>query len=345
LSTPGSVPQVLVTDLGERGLIARIRARLPASSPDVVVGIGDDAAVVRRDRNALQVLTTDALLDGVHFDRRFCSLADAGYKAMAVNVSDIAAMGGEPRLALLSLQLPAGLSVEDVDTLVDGVAAMAAEARVTVVGGNVTRTPGPLAIDVTLVGSVRPRRCLTRGGARAGDDLYVSGALGAGAAGLAWLRRHGHTPLSRPDDDAVAECVDRYRRPSPRARLGRLLGRSRSVRACMDLSDGLADAVRQVAEACGTGARIEAGAIPVHPGARAFLSDIGADPVAAALSGGDDYELLFALPPKRTRHLHALAGQARGLTLTRIGRLTREAELVLVHDDRVQSLPDGFAHF
>jgi thiamine-monophosphate kinase len=339
------VPLPLVTEIGERGLIARIRARLPAAAPHVVVGIGDDAAIVRGDRNALQVLTTDALLDGVHFDRRFCSLHDAGYKAIAVNVSDVAAMGGEPRLALLSLQLPPGLTVAEMEALLDGVAEMAAEVRVTVVGGNLTATPGPLAIDVTLIGSVRPRRYLTRGGARAGDDLYVSGTVGAGAAGLAWLQREAQTPEARPLEPGLAECVDRYRRPSPRARLGRLLGRSRSVHACMDLSDGLADAVRQVAEACGTGACLEAASLPVHPAARDLFAATGADPVAAALGGGDDYELLFALPPKRTRQLRALTGLARGLPLTRIGRLTREPELLIADTDGTRSLPEGFAHF
>jgi thiamine-monophosphate kinase len=345
LSTPGSAAGEPVATLGERGLIDRIRRRLPPPPTPLVVGIGDDAAVAQPDRNRLQVLTTDALVDGVHFDRRFCSLEDAGYKALAVNVSDIAAMGAEPRLALVSLLLPPGVTVAEVDALVDGLAAMAAEARVGIAGGNITSTQGPLAIDITVTGAVRPRRYLTRSGGRAGDELYVTGRVGAAAAGLGWLLVHGRTPVARPEDVALAECVERYRRPSPRSRIGRILSRSRAVRACMDLSDGLADAVRQVAEASGTGAAIDAAAVPVHPGAAAWFASRGTDPLRAAIAGGDDYELLFALPPKRRRQLQAIASLSRGVPITRIGTLTRERDLVVTRDGRPEPLPQGFSHF
>src|ERR671919_647348 len=135
-----------VSDIGERALIERIRARVPKSDR-LAVGIGDDAAVAIPDRGALQVLTTDALVEGVHFDRRFSSAADVGYKALAVNLSDIAAMGGEPRLALLSLMLPPSLPVLDVDGLLDGFLEIAGATRVAVAGGNITRSPGPLIVD------------------------------------------------------------------------------------------------------------------------------------------------------------------------------------------------------
>ena len=140
------------------------------------------------ERGALQVLTTDALVEGVHFERRFSSLADVGYKAIAVNASDVAAMGGTPAIALLSLMLPAGTSMADIDALLDGVLEMAAAARIAVAGGNITRSPGPLIVDVTVTGHVRPRRILTRSGGRPGDALYVTGTIGAAAAGLEWLR-------------------------------------------------------------------------------------------------------------------------------------------------------------
>ena len=216
MSTPADSPSFLVSDLGERALIERIRRRLPQPPASVLVGIGDDAAVAAVDRGALQILTTDALVEGVHFDRRFSSLSDVGYKAIAVNASDVAAMGGASRLALLSLMLPASTTTSDVDALLDGVVEMAAEARLAVVGGNITRSPGPLVVDATVVGSVRPRKVLTRGGGGAGDGLYVTGAVGAGAAGLSWLREHGSgNPTGFPDDEALAACVRRYRRPSP----------------------------------------------------------------------------------------------------------------------------------
>ena len=180
-----------VAAVGERALIEHIRRRLPAPPSALVVGIGDDAAVATVERGALQVLTTDALVEGVHFDRRFSSPADIGYKALAVNISDIAAMGGAPRYALLSLVLPPTLPLADVDGLLDGLLEVAGKTGVTLAGGNITRSPGPLVVDVTVVGSVRPRRILTRSGGRAGNGLYVTGTIGAAAAGLGWLREHG----------------------------------------------------------------------------------------------------------------------------------------------------------
>jgi thiamine-monophosphate kinase len=334
-----------VSSLGERAVIDRLRRRFPAPPTPLVVDIGDDAAVVRPERNALQVLTTDALLDGVHFDRRFCRLRDVGYRALAVNVSDVAAMGGVARLALVSLMLPDDTTGDDVDELADGIAEMAAEGKVGIAGGNLTRTPGPLTVDVTVVGSVGSRRFLTRGGARAGDHVYVSGALGAAAAGLDWLRTTGAGPLDTPDDPALASSVARYRRPAPRARLGAILGRSRAARACMDLSDGLADAAHQVAEAGGTGVKLDAALIPIDPGARAWFASRGIDPLTAALERGDDYELLFAVPPKGAGRLRGAMRQARGLAVTRIGVLTREPGVLLTRDGTTSPLPSGFSHF
>ena len=166
MTTPGSYESPARSDdvvsVGERRLIDHIRRRLPAPPASLVVGIGDDAAVAIVDRGAMQVLTTDAVVEGVHFDRRFSTTADIGYKAVAVNVSDVAAMGGAPRLALLSLILPPTLLLTDVDGLLDGVLEAAAGTGVTLAGGNITRSPGPLVVDVTVVGSVRARRILTR---------------------------------------------------------------------------------------------------------------------------------------------------------------------------------------
>ena len=174
-----------VADVGERALIERIRRRIPPAPAFVIVGIGDDAAVVEPERNLLEVLTTDCQVEGVHFDQTFVGAADIGHKALAVNLSDLAAMGAAPRVALLSLVLPPALPVASVDALVDGMTALAARARISIVGGNIARSPGPLVVDVTATGSVHSRRVLTRGGARAGDDLYVTGSLGGAALGLA----------------------------------------------------------------------------------------------------------------------------------------------------------------
>jgi thiamine-monophosphate kinase len=342
-----------LASLGERGIVARIRERFaPASargasvrqSEALIVGIGDDAAVAAPERGALEILTTDALVEGVHFDRRFSSLSDVGYKALAVNVSDIAAMGGAPRLALLSLMLPETTTLEELDALLDGFTEMAAEARVTVAGGNVTRSTAGLIADVSVLGAARPRRVLTRAGARPGDAIYVTGSIGAGAAGLGWLRAHAGNRAAQPDP-GIADCVARYRRPSPRARIGAVAGRTRAATAAMDSSDGLADAVTQVAEASGTGAILDATALPIHPAASDWFARNGLDPVRAAIQGGDDYELLLTVSPRSRGRFRHVQQQARGAPITRIGEITRDRAVLLRRDGRDESLPEGFAHF
>ena len=342
MTTPDSSP---LSEVGERALLERIRRRLPPPPPSLVVGIGDDAAVAVPDRGAFVVLTTDAVVEGVHFERRFSTARDIGFKALAVNVSDVAAMGASPRLALLSLILPPSLPSADVDGLIDGLLEMATLSGVTLAGGNITRSPGPVVIDVTVTGAVKPRRILTRHGGRPGDQLYVTGSIGAAAAGLAWLRAHGATGSETPDDPALSECVGRHRRPEPRARVGSLLGRTRAASACMDLSDGLADAVRQIAEASGTGAKIESVRLPIHAGASSWFAAQGQDPVHASLSGGDDYELLFAVSSRTKGRLRHVNAQARGVPLTRIGALTPGRAVVLERDGRPEPMPSGFVHF
>src|SRR5437899_10606583 len=199
-----------VSSLSERDLIARIQSRLPPPPAWMPVGIGDDAAVVEPERNRLEVLSVDALVEGVHFDRAFTPPDAIGHRALAVNLSDLAAMGAEPRLALLSLALPQALAVADFDAMIAGLAALAARHRLHLAGGNLTRSPGPLLVDVTVMGTVKPRRALLRAGARPGDELYVSGTIGAAAAGLQRLQA------------GLKSCpaTERYLYPEPRVRLG-----------------------------------------------------------------------------------------------------------------------------
>jgi thiamine-monophosphate kinase len=329
-----------VADIGERQVIARVRARMPAAPAFVVVGIGDDAAVLEPPRNRLDVVTTDAAVEGVHFDRRFMDAGDIGHRVLAANLSDLAAMGAEPRTALLSLMLPDALPVADLDALLDGFLALAARTGTHLVGGNVTRSPGPLILDVTVSGTAKRRKVLTRSGGRPGDELFVSGTIGGAAAGLAWLQRAGAAPA----DPAMADAVARFLRPEPRLRLGLLAGRTRAASAAMDLSDGLADAVRQLAEASGTGARVEAGSLPVHPGV-ALAAEDGEAALATALSGGEDYELLLAVPKRAGRRFAAAARLAR-LPVTRIGVLVPAgAGLTLATAAGERPIPEGFEHF
>lgn len=342
-----------VSDLSERQLIERIGARLPPAPAWLLVGIGDDAAVVEPERNRLEVLAVDAIVEGIHFDRRFTPPAAIGHRALAVNLSDLAAMGAAPRLALLSLVLPADLPLDDFDALVSGLAALANRHKLHVVGGNLSRSPGPLMIDVTVMGTVKRRQPLTRRGARPGDVLYVTGSIGGAAAGLDMLRLPaggaGDHPL--PGGHLGLSCVNRYLYPEPRVHLGLTLGRNRAASACMDLSDGLADGVLQMAEASGVGIIVEADRLPIDPAARAWFDarpSAGCDAVTRAITGGDDYELLFTVPPRRHGRLRGAGGRA-DVVLTRIGVCTGPPDVLLRRSlggsSKDEPIPSGYKHF
>lgn len=299
-----------ISEIGEHQLIARIRERAGDAPSWVHIGIGDDAAVIEPQRGELDVVTTDSQVEGVHFDRSWMSMREIGAKALAVNLSDLAAMGASPRSATLSLALPPALPLEDFDGLVDGFFALAKSAGLTVIGGNLSKSPGPIVIDVTLIGSARRRRILTRSGGSAGHLLYVTGQLGAASARLQTHKRSDeHTLLL--------------------LKLSRALAANRLVSACMDLSDGLADGVSQMATASGTGAVVLSSKVPVHPDAT----------LEHALRGGEDYELLFAVPPRRRRGFEKIA--ARMTPVMHIGELTKD--LAVLIDEA--PLGGGFSHF
>ena len=323
-----------VADCGERALIARISQRL-STAPWVVVGPGDDAAAIEPVRGALEVLTTDAQVEGVHFDRRFVPPDAIGHRALAVNLSDLAAMGARPRAALLSMALPASLEIAAFDQIVDGLLAVAARYGVTLIGGNITQTPGPMVLDVTAIGTVHRRKILTRSGARAGDEVYVTGSLGDAAVGLMRLR-NDHT-----DTGGAA----RYLRPDPRVRAGLLLGRNRAATSCMDLSDGLADGVRQIAQASSVGMTLDAAQIPITAESKEWLSQHHQDPIDLALRGGDDFELIFTVRPRQAGRLRAVRRHLGDLPITRIGVVTRAPRLLVKDGHRERELPEGYEHF
>jgi thiamine-monophosphate kinase len=339
-----------IGELGERALIARIRTQFgTAPASWVRMGIGDDTAVLVPEPRTVTLATTDALVEGVHFDLRLTSPHDVGRKALAVNLSDIAAMGATPRSALLSLGLPGNFPVGDFDQLLAGIGDEARHHAVAVVGGNLSRIEGPLFVDVALLGSAHPHRVLTRSGAAPGHELYLSGEIGGAAAGLVWLR-DSLAPAGRwqerfstaPGQVAIADAVCRFRTPAARVALGRAVGHARAASACMDLSDGLGDAVRQLAESSAVGAVVELDKLPLHPVLK------GMDEVASlqfAVSGGEDYELLWAVSPRRRRWFQRVAGRKGFPPIRRIGILTRELDVRLRRQGRDEPLPAGFAHF
>lgn len=361
---PSSAAAAMATvgDCTEAELIARVRRRLSPSPAWMVTGIGDDAAVVEPERNRLEVLSVDASVEGVHFDRAFTPPDAIGHRALAVNLSDLAAMGATPRAGLLSLALPGSLALDDFDGIVQGLVALADRHGLHVAGGNLARSPGPLVIDVTVTGTVKRRGALLRSGAKPGDALYVSGSIGGAAAGLQMLAQGARLRgAAGTQGDATgqagyageagrpgASCVRRYLYPEPRLRIGTLLGRNRAASACIDLSDGLADGVRQIAESSGVGAIIDADALPIDGDARDWFASRGGDPFLDAMTGGDDYELLFAVRPRRSGRLEA-ARRYGGLPTTRIGVCTEDRALIVRRTEGGRTIdapvPRGFGHF
>jgi thiamine-monophosphate kinase len=242
---------------------------------------------------------------------------------------------------LLSLALPRRLEVASFDRMLEGFLTLAADERVVLIGGNITSTPGPLMLGVTAIGAARPRRVLTRDGARPGDEVYVTGRLGDAAVGLEQLRLAADGGVVSLESSAT----ERYLRPIPRVRAGLLLGRNRAASSCMDLSDGLADGVRQIASASGVGMAIDAAALPISPAVRRWQEANGRDPLEPALSGGDDYELIFTVRPSHRGRLRAVRKDLGDLPITRIGVVTRDRRLVLKDEASTRELPAGYEHF
>ncbi|MBV8784274.1 MAG: thiamine-phosphate kinase [Gammaproteobacteria bacterium] len=318
--------------LSEQTLIERFFRAVGAQRGDVGLGVGDDAALLRPAPGQELVVTTDTLVAGVHFPPD-CPAAAIGHRALAVNLSDIAAMGAEPCWALLALTLPQA----DAAWLAEfaaGLGTLAREHGVALVGGDTTR--GPLCITVQLLGQVPPGRALRRDGAHAGDALFVSGTPGDAAAGLALVQRRLEVP---PQWEAGLR--ERFLYPTPRLALGAQLREFAS--ACIDVSDGLLGDAGKLAAASGLGARLEWEALPVSEGLGAAC---GAERARVlALTGGDDYELCFAVPPERVSALHAALPPARW-GYARIGTLEAAAGARVMREGTVMEFShSGYQHF
>ncbi|MDH3197966.1 MAG: thiamine-phosphate kinase [Candidatus Krumholzibacteria bacterium] len=280
----------------------------------VVAGVGDDCAVVRGDGEDL-LLTTDALVEHRHFEREWFSGHALGWRAAAVNLSDIAAMGGRPRYALVSLFVPDGEDLAYVTRIEKGIADHLARHGAAIVGGNVSGTEGPLAVDVVLVGACARKAAWMRA-ARAGDAILVIGELGNAAAGLALLREGRSAP---------PRLVRAYLRPAPRLDVSELLEGERAVRAAIDVSDGLSTDLIRMCRAGRVGCDVEAAKLPLSRALEAFCIARGEDPVAWALRGGDDYALVLGVAPAAAPAVRARVERRLGVSAVVVGRFTASA--------------------
>lgn len=290
-----------VADVGEEGVVALLRERFASDAG--VVGIGDDAAVFPSP-GATLVLTTDTMVEGVDFDLAYSSGTDLGWKVLAINVSDLAAMGARAAQAVATMCLPPATQLALVEEVIDGLADAAAEWGVQLVGGDLSSAP-TITLGVALLGSVDG--AVLRSGARVGDAICVTGELGGSAGGLAQLHA---------DPAARGPLVTRHLRPRPRILEGARL-REAGATAMLDVSDGLVIDLARLLDAGGVGCEVDDAAIPIDPG----LSDTGLDGFRASLFGGEDFELLFTLPPTKVEDARRVLSEL-GTNVTRIGTVT-----------------------
>ncbi len=324
---------------GEFELIARYFAPLAAAAPGAL-GLTDDAALVDVAPGCRLVVTADALTAGVHFFDTDPPGAIA-QKMLRVNLSDLAAKGARPLGYFMTVALAPSVDAAWLEAFVAGLATDQARYGIALMGGDTTATPGPTTLSVTALGQVRAGAFLPRGGAKAGDLIYVSGTIGDGALGLRVLRGE----LAGLPSALADRLVERYRLPEPRTELGPALAEAGLASACLDVSDGLVADAGHLAETSRLAALIDAARVPLSAPARAALAvDRGLLPVI--LAGGDDYELLFTVPPAKAAGLPALASRL-GLPLAEIGRMAAGAGVQVIDETgrEISLATRGYRHF
>jgi thiamine-monophosphate kinase len=327
-------------DLGEAGIIAKLSEGLVFDSRGVVMGVGDDCAVFHAGGDRVWLVTTDLLMEGVHLLRETASPEEIGYKALAVNLSDIAAMGGEPRHAFLSLALSEEIDEGFLDGFRSGLEKLARHHKVNLLGGDLSGSRHELGISVTVVGEADTNRVLYRNGATAGDRVYVTGTLGDSAAGFERLLLQGTT-------NEQGELERAHLRPTPRVEEGRFFAASEAVNACIDVSDGLATDLDHICRLSGVGAVVHGETLPLSD---AFRTEVGDDRERAlrlALSGGEDYQLCFTVRPERAQDLERDYHRGFGDRIHHVGEMDGKLEGVWLDEGQGEPrrLPPGHDHF
>ena len=336
-----------LSKLGEFGLISRFQSRLKFHSPRVLHGIGDDCAVLLLDNGKFQVLTTDALVESVHFNLKYQQPEKLGWKTLAVSISDVAAMGARPQFAVLSLGIPQTLPMEFLDRFYKGLNQASSQYQVAVVGGDTVASPKHLFINLALLGETFEKKVFTRAGARPGDALLVTGTLGDSAAGLELLKTK-RKQIDIPQG-LQRKLIQKHLKPEPRMETARWLAQSRlNITSMIDISDGLAQDLGHILKASGVGAELWKAHIPLSKSIIKAEKTMGFSALELALGGGEDYELLFTLSPEDVNNLNIESITQAGPPVTQIGVITATKGIRLVEVNghkRLLQRPEGFNHF
>ena len=324
-----------LAEIGEFGLIKAI-SQIADKGPGVVMGIGDDAAVLRPSAGKVLLVTTDLLLEGVHFQLEFTDPYRLGRKALAVNLSDIAACGGTPTAFLVSLAIPPEAEKAAVQALYKGMMEQAHLYGVSLIGGDTSGGKGWM-ISITLIGEAEERNVVYRNGAKPGDRIFVTGTLGDSALGLKMLKKGAKQGY----------LIERHLTPAPRVREGREIAFRGLATAMIDISDGLIADLGHILEASRVGAEIRLSQLPLSEEYRKEVKGYSADPYILALTGGEDYELLFTSPPTKEQAVAKLAKEI-GTPITMIGEIVAVAQGVTIYTEDGKEYPiaqRGHDHF
>jgi thiamine-monophosphate kinase len=345
-----------ISAIGEFGLIERIRSLVDLHPDDsslrenLLMGISDDAAVYRPTPGKLQLLTTDAFAEGIHFDLTYTSLKHLGWKVMAANFSDLAAMGAVPRYATVTLSLPEKISVEMVEDFYAGAARACTTYGCLIAGGDTITSPANALVSVSVVGEADPSQIRYRNGAKPGDLICVTGHLGGSLAGLKVLQREkqrfkqsGNFETFRPQLEPYARAIEKHLMPKPRLDISTMMSGQVTINSLIDVSDGLSSEVHHLCNASNAGASVYEHNLPVEQVTQAIAGEFGESPTDYALYGGEEYELLFTLSDAEYKILEPLTGD-----VTIIGRMqekSRGVQLVRENGEEVALPFGGWEHF
>lgn len=324
---------MILSQLGEFDLINRIKTHCDAfTNNDLILGIGDDCALFPMNERYDGLITTDLLLETIHFSEETSAMWDLGVKSMEVNVSDIAAMGGIPLYCTVSMALHSDSTLIDVESFYRGLTDTATEYNIAIIGGDTSHSPQNMFVSITLIGKVEKGKALLRSNAKNDDLICVTGSLGASFVGLKWLL----SGLKKNDvienagegfADSIDYCIQRHQLPKARISTGRLLLEHNVASACIDLSDGLASDLTHVIRESNLGAHVNLNKIPMDKRAISLAKILNIDPIRAKTTGGEDYELLFTVPPQKKKMINLITNET-GISITIIGQMTDDSDQI-----------------